>query len=167
MAAPRHYDEDLRSIGQALEAKEISVFELKHLASSYIIRGTPEPTRSLYTKVLRWFQRLRSGSASESLILGLADIEKMSEAGRRKRSNPGQLTNFRSISNLLRTIGAYLDFSEFELVELHKRPISITLSYRDKAGHDQKEDRTISSFYKLFLELCEKRAQKTVLPSGK
>ena len=31
MAATRHYDEDLRSIGQALEAREISDFELKRL----------------------------------------------------------------------------------------------------------------------------------------
>ena len=39
---------------------------------------------------------------------------------------PEQLTNFR-VSNILRMIGAYLDAGEHELVEIQKRPISITL----------------------------------------
>jgi hypothetical protein len=32
MASMRRYDEDLRAIGQALEARDISVFDLKRLA---------------------------------------------------------------------------------------------------------------------------------------
>src|SRR6266705_2888653 len=79
--------------------------------------------------------------AAELLALGLADVEQLSQVGRAKRSNLGRLTDFRSVSNTLRTIGAYLDASEFELVELHKRRISITLLYRDKAGQQREEDR--------------------------
>jgi len=159
MTATRHYDEDLRAIGQALEARDISVFELKRLTDWYIIKGMPDQTGSVRPKVRQWLRRLRGGSSAESLTLGLADIEKLTQAGRARRSKPGQLTNFRSVSNSLRTIGAYLDSQEVELVELHKRPISITLSYRDKAGHEQKEDRTISSFYNFFLDLYGKRGQ--------
>ena len=159
MAATRCYDEDLRAIGQALEARDISVFELKRLADNYVIQGTPEQTGSLRSKVRQWLRRLRSGSTAEVLALGLADVEQLSQAGRAKRSNAGRLADFHSVSNTLRTIGAYLDASEFELVELHKRRISITLSYRDKAGHEREEDRTISSFYRLFLELYGKRGQ--------
>ena len=66
-------------------------------------------------------------------------------------------------SDGLRTVGAYLDAKGVELVELHKRPISITLSYRDKEGHQQGEDRTVSSFYNLFLELYGKRGQQKTL----
>ncbi len=107
MAATRCYDEDLRAIGQALEARDISVFELKRLADNYVIQGTPEQTGSLRSKVRQWL----------------------------------------------------LDASEFELVELQKRRISITLLYRDKAGQQREEDRPISSFYRLFLELYGKRGQ--------
>jgi hypothetical protein len=167
MAATRRYDEDLRAIGQALEARDISVFELKRLADNYVIQGLPEQTGSLRSKVRQWLRRLRSGSTAELLALGLADVEELSQAGRAKRSNPAQLTDFHSVSNTMRTIGAYLDSREAELVELHKRRISITLLYRDKTGHERKEDRTISSFYRLFLELCGKRDQtrKTRLQS--
>jgi len=164
MAATRHYDEDLRAIGQALEAKDISVFELKRMADWYVVQGTPEQTGSPLSKVRQWLRRLRSGSSAESLTLGLTDIEKLSQAGRAKRSNRWQLTDFRSVSNTLRTIGAYLDSREVELVELHKRRISITLSYRDKAGHEREEDRTIASFYRLFLDLCGKRGQPQQTP---
>ena len=157
MVATRRYDEDLRAIGQALEARDISNFELKRLTDAYIISGVPEQTRSAHSKIWQWLLRLRSGTRDESLTFGLADVEKLSQAGRARRSKPGQLTDFRSVSNNLRTIGAYLDSKEVELVELHKRPISITLSYRDKTGEEQREDRTVSSFYNFFLQLCGKR----------
>ncbi len=163
-ATRRHYDEDLRAIGQALEARDISVFELKRLADNYIIQGLPEQIGSLGSKIRQWLRRLRSGSTAELLALGLADVEQLSQVGRAKRSNLGRLTDFRSVSNTLRTIGAYLDASEFELVELHKRRISITLLYRDKAGQQREEDRPISSFYRLFLELCGKRGQTQQTP---
>jgi hypothetical protein len=166
MAAKRRYDEDLRAVGQALEARDISVFDLKRLANNYIIQGMPDQTGSRRSKVRRWIRRLRSGSATESLTLGLADVERLSEAGRAKRSDPGRLPNFQSVSSILRTIGAYLDSREVELVELHKRRISITLSYRDKIGHEREEDRTISSFYTLFLELCGKRDQQKIPPQS-
>ena len=164
MAAPRRYDEDLRSIGQALEAKDISVFELKRLADRYVVQGTPDQTGSLRSKVRRWL-RVRHRSRAVSLAFGLPDIEKVSKAGRAKRSKPGQLTEFRTVSNILRTIGAYLDSNEVELVELQKRSISITLSYRDKAGNERVEERSVRSFYKLFLELCDKRTQTTMQQS--
>jgi hypothetical protein len=157
MASMRRYDEDLRAIGQALEARDISVFEVKRLADNYIIEGAPEQTGSVRSKVRHWLYRLRG--RSELLTFDVADLEKLSEVGRAKRSKWGQLTNFHTVSNTLRTIGAYLDANEAELVELHKRRISITLSYRDKEGQQHDEDRSISSFYRLFLELLGKRGQ--------
>jgi hypothetical protein len=165
MVASRHYGEDLSSIGQALEARDIIDFELKRLAESYIILGTPDKGASLRSSVRQWLSGLRSGSATDPISFGPVDVEQLSQAGRAKRSNREQLTNFRTVSNILRTIGAYLDAGEHELVEIQKRRISITLSYRDKIGQEHKEDRTISSFYNFFLELYGKRGQpqKTAL----
>ena len=159
MAASRRYGEDLRSIGQALEARDIIDFELKRLAESYIILGTPDKGASLRSSVRQWLSGLRSGSATDPISFGPVDVEQLSQAGRAKRSNREQLTNFRTVSSILRTIGAYLDADEHELVEIQKRRISITLSYRDKTGQQREEVRSISSFYRLFLELCGKRGQ--------
>jgi hypothetical protein len=164
MAASRRYGEDLRSIGQALEARDIIDFELKQLADLYVIQGIPEQA-SLRSKVGHWLWRLRGGPAADPITLRSEKVEQLSQAGRAKRSNREQLTNFRTVSNILRTIGAFLDAGEHELIEIQKRRISITLSYRDKVGQEHKEDRTISSFYNFFLELYGKRGQpqKTAL----
>jgi hypothetical protein len=164
MAASRRYGEDLRSIGQALEARGIIDFELKRLADLYVIQGMPEQG-SLRSTVRQWLWRLPGRPAAGSISLGSVEVEQLSQAGRAKRSNREQLTNFRTVSNILRTIGAFLDAGEHELIEIQKRRISITLSYRDKVGQEHKEDRTISSFYNFFLELYGKRGQpqKTAL----
>jgi hypothetical protein len=159
MAATKRFDEDLRAIGQALEARNINVFELRRLADRYIIQGMPEQTGSLGSKLRQWYWQLGSAFRGESMTLGAADIERLSQAGRAKRSKPRRLPDFYSISSTLRTVGAYLDASGLELVALNKRPMTIALSYRDKNGYEYREDRPISSFYNLFLELYEKRGQ--------
>jgi hypothetical protein len=159
MAAKKPYDEDFRAIGQALEAKHVSVFELKKLGDWYVIQGAPDKTGSLRSKLRQWRLRVGSGSTAESLALGLSDVQELSQTGRAKRSKPRRMPDFYSLANTLRTVGAYLDSKEVELLELHKRPLSITLSYRDKEGHEQVEDRTIASFYNLFLELYGKRGR--------
>jgi hypothetical protein len=159
MAASKRYDENLRSIGQALEARDIIDFELKRLADLYVIQGMPEQASSLRSRVRQWLWRLRRRPAAAPIILSSGEVEQLSQAGRAKRTNSGQLTEFRSVSSILRTTGAYLDAGELDLVELQKRRISITLSYRDKTGQQREEVRSISSFYRLFLELCGKRGQ--------
>lgn len=42
MATETFYDEDFRSIGQALEAKNIRVFELRRLGDWYIVTAVAE-----------------------------------------------------------------------------------------------------------------------------
>jgi hypothetical protein len=164
MAGTRHYDEDLRAIGQALEARDISVFELKRVEGLYVIQGMPDPPESLHAKARQWLRRFHRRSTNDPTIFGAVEVEQLSQAGRAKRSKPDQLNDFRAVSNILRTVGAYLDSKEAELLILQKRRISITLSYRDKTGQERQEDRSISSFYRVFLELCGKRGQKQKTP---
>jgi hypothetical protein len=158
--AGTHYDEELRVVGQALEARDISVFELKRVKDLYIVQGVPDEADSLHLKVRQWLRRLHRRSSNAPMVLGAVEVERFSRAGRAKRSKPGQLAVFRTVPNILRTVGGYLDSKEVELLTLQKRRISITLSYRDKTGREQQEDRSISSFYRFFLELCGKRGQE-------
>ena len=84
----------------------------------------------------------------------LRNYQKLAEGDALSQDN---LPQFSALPNTLRTIGAYLDSKEAELIELHKRPISITLAYRDKSDHEHTEDRPVSSFYSFFRELFVKR----------
>jgi hypothetical protein len=159
MATETFYDEDFRSIGQALEAKNIRVFELRRLGDWYILTAMPQEDGSLRSKVHKFKLRFRSGSDLESLILALSDVQELSGKGKAERFKPGRIPDFRRLSNILRTIGAYLDSKEAKLIELKVRPFSITLSYQDTDGQQQIEDRTIRSFHGLFLELYGKRGK--------
>jgi hypothetical protein len=157
MASEISYGEDFRSIGQALEAKNISSFELKRLGDWYILQGVPPGDGSLRSKLHKFKMRFRSGSDPESLILALPEVEELSRKGKARRFRPGRMPDFRKLSNALRTIGLYLESKQAKLIELQVRPLTITLSYKDSDGQQQMEDRTIRSFHSLFLELCEKR----------
>jgi hypothetical protein len=158
----RHYADDLRVIGQVLEARDFTVHEIVHLSEWYVIQGIPDETGSVWSKILRRLRRIRT-VAAKSLTLDLTEIERLSQAGRARRSTPGRRTDLASVSNSLRTIGAYLDAREVDLFELKRTGLSVTLWYRDKTGRDRKEERTISSFSQLCVKLCERRRDTKIV----
>jgi hypothetical protein len=77
------------------------------------------------------------------------------------------MPEFRRLSNLLRVVGAYLQTKRAQLVELKVRPFSISLCYRDADGELQTEERTIRSFYSLFLELYGRRHESQSAPAAR
>ncbi len=46
------------------------------------------------------------------------------------------------------------------LLELQKRQLSLTLLSHNKDGHPEMEERSIASFYDLFLRLHDKRGKR-------
>ncbi|MET0500229.1 MAG: hypothetical protein ABW172_01760 [Candidatus Binatia bacterium] len=151
------YDKDFRCIGQALEDKDIHVFEIRWLGECYVVRGGPFGEGSPQSKLHKFSLGFRSGSQAEPLTLGRPEIEELARKGRAQRFRPGRMPEFSRLSNTLRIVGAYLQAKEAQLVELKVRPFSINLSYRDTDGQLHAEDRTIHSFHSLFLELYGKR----------
>jgi hypothetical protein len=49
------------------------------------------------------------------------------------------------------------------LLEIQKRPLTLTLTYQTMGGRPFVEDRTIASFYKTFIELHGSRARPAEL----
>jgi hypothetical protein len=162
MPTIRRYAEELRAIGQALDAKGVGGFELYSVPAGYFVKDLREEIPSSTSTMWNWLRRKRH-SKIEFVTYGfeLRDVEELSKSGRARRLNPGQIPRFHDPSNILRTIGAYIDDKEVELLELHKRPISVTIVYRDKSGREYREDRPVSSFQNVFVELCEKRTRNT------
>ncbi|HEY1234107.1 MAG TPA: hypothetical protein VGH22_12090 [Candidatus Binatia bacterium] len=153
MAAKTLYKEELRIIGHTLESKGISVFEITCLPERYVIHAVPNPSGSASKKLLGF---LRSASNSDTYSFTLTSVEIIRHAELAKPSTSESLDNFRRASNVLGTVGAYLDLKQAELFEIKLRPISLSLWYRDRTGHEQQEDRAVSSFYNLFIELQRK-----------
>lgn len=156
MKANTSYDRDLRAIGQALEIRGITVFEIKNQAGRYVVRGTPDKPLSLIASMRRW-ARKREGDASSTINYSAQEIEEIERQGKKKRVKSGRLPDFYNLSNTLRTLGAYLNSKDAELLELHKRPLTVTLLYQNNHGHPHMEDRTIASFFNVFVERHGKR----------
>ncbi|MGB7950358.1 MAG: hypothetical protein WCH75_21940 [Candidatus Binatia bacterium] len=157
MTIQTSYDKDFRCIGQALEENDVHAFELKRVGERYVVQGGPFGAGLARSKLHKFRLGFRSGSGAESLTLGSTEIEELARKGQAQRLRPGRMPDFRRLSNLLRVVGAYLQTKRAQLVELKVRPFTISLCYRDADGELQTEERTIRSFYSLFLELYGRR----------
>ena len=151
------YNHELRAVGQAIEAQGISTFELKAQPGRYVVSGTPEKPPTLMAALRNWRRGPRV------LIYTAQDINVLDKKGQARRAANGQLPDFYNVSNVLRTVGAYLDVKNARLLEIQKRPLTLTLMYQTTGGHPLVEDRTIASFYKIFTELHARRSRPTKL----
>jgi len=169
MAERKAYDWQLRTIGQALEAQRISIFELQRQGDSFIVNGEPEKETSLLAKLRNWQKRNRAAGMSGSQTFTPQDIEQLDRQGRAQRSKSDRLPDFHSLANILRTVGAHLDAKRTELLELQKKELSITILFRNPSGHPEFEERSLGSFYDLFTQLHarRKRPNAAQLPSVK
>lgn len=159
MTSMNSYRQQLRSIGQSLEAQRIQIFELMCRGDRFVIKGEPEKENSLLAALRQWQQRRRSEGLNTSLTFTSQDIEQLERQGRSLRKQPNRLPDFYSLPNTLRTVGYYLEQKESELLEMQKRQLSVTLLIRNPNGHPEMEERSIASFYELFLRLHDKRGK--------
>ena len=156
-----NYHRQLRSIGQSLEAQRIAVFELTCRGEHIVVKGEPEKETSLLAALRNWQKQRRSDGLNASLTFTSQDIDELERQGRAQRSQANRLPDFHSLANTLRTVGWHLDLKGSELLEIHKRQLSLTILSRDKNGHPEFEERTLASFYDLFLSLHDKRGKPT------
>ena len=158
MKAKTPYEQDLRAIGQALETRGITVFEIKNQPGHYAVRGTADNPSSVIAGIRRWLRGSETDPSGTIHYTG-QEIDAIERQGKKKRSKPGRLPDFYNLSNTLRTLGAYLSSKDAELLELHKTPLTVTLLYQNNHGHPHMEDRTIASFFNLFVELHGRRSR--------
>ena len=150
MNIKQSYHHDLRVIGQSLEAQNINVFELKCEMGRYLVNGSPEKSTSLIERLRLWREGHRDGN-SRTLTYDAQQIEGLERLGRTRRARAGGLPDFYNLSNLLRTLGGYLEAKNAELLQIQKQPLNVTLLYQNDGGHPHVEDRTIASFYEIFI----------------
>ena len=153
------YGQQLRSLGQYLEAQRINIFELTCRGERFVVKGEPEKETSLLAVLRQWQQRRRSDGLNASLTFTRNDLDQLERQGRGQRKQSNRLPDFYSLPNALRTVGQYLELKGAELLELQKRQLSLTVLSRNKDGHPQIEERSLASFYDLFLKLHDKRGK--------
>jgi len=159
METSTSYGQQLRSIGQSLESQRIRIFELTCRGDRFVVKGEPEKETSVLAALRQWQQRRRRDGLNGSLSFTRQDLEQLERQGRAQRKHSNRLPDVYSLPNTLRTVGHYLELKGAELLELQKRQLSLTLLSRNKDGHPEMEERSIVSFYDLFLELHDRRGK--------
>src|SRR5919112_875110 len=84
MGSGNGYDQRLRAIGQALDTKRITAFELKADAERYVVRGVPEKDSSVRARFRDWRNRMQGASKEHALSYGAAEIERIDHECRLK-----------------------------------------------------------------------------------
>jgi hypothetical protein len=120
------------------------------------VRSTPEKDTSLFSALMNW-RKLAGQREPSTVSYTPLDIERLNRVGRTKRAKAHRLPDFYSLSNTLRTIGSYLESKGAQLLEIHKRPLSVTILYQERDGRPNLEERPVASFYNLFIDLHGKR----------
>jgi hypothetical protein len=152
------YNHELRAVGQTLEARGITTFDLKTRLGQYVVSGKPDKPQSVLD-ALRQLHNNHWRRRECTITFTPQDIGELEIKGKARRRAAGRLPDFYNVSNILRTLGAYLEVKNGRLVEIQKRALTLTLLYQTSGGYPEMEDRTIVSFYETFIELHGKRGR--------
>ena len=137
----------------------METFEIRHHRENYLVRADTKKTLN----VLRaWVRKWQGHNPTEpsGVTYTPQDIERLERDGRAKRGTLERLPDFHSLSNILRTVGAYLDRKDAHLLQLHKTELNMMILYQTRQGHPEIEERTVASFYDLSLQMYQRREKK-------
>jgi hypothetical protein len=147
------YDQSLRAIGQALEGYRLVGFSVKSEGDKFVVQGETGKTHGLKA----WL-RIRKPFGQKTF--SKQDIEQLEHQGRAKRKAPDRLPDFRSMPNVFRAIGAFLEMNEGRLLEVCGQGQTVVILFQNKAGHPQLEERTLSFLSDLSVRLYQQRHNK-------
>lgn len=154
----------LRAIGQDLESKGISQFNLKSSKYGYLVHALGAPKEGL----LRSLGRNLGVGADEKpkaparFIYSLETIEQLDERGRARRGMGERLPDFFSLSQCLRAVGAVIDAKHGQLVELNRNVEtdsvpSIQVRYLTLNGSYVREEHSAPALYDRSVHLYKSR----------
>lgn len=168
----------LRAIGQALEALPVEAFNLEIEGDDYLVRGWSKalvwdrlasqagPNRDVPVVVeglpnplplQEEFSGVQPSSAEMELRYSPEDVERLDEEGQERRNDPDEMPNGRSMSELLRAAGDYVDQRDARLMGISWRGQSISIVYETEEGRRELDVFSLSSMYDCWLHMCLRR----------
>ncbi|MGH7829280.1 MAG: hypothetical protein ACREP8_03800 [Candidatus Binatia bacterium] len=147
MTRPANCAQILRTIGQVIEEQRLEDFEIKSEGDSYRIRDVAQ-VKSFFKHPLE-------------VRYTLDDITQLEREREAKRTGPSRTPDFTSLSQVLRTVGHYLDAKESHLLGISKRALLLTIEYETEQQSRREEEYLTSSFYDLAVRLYKQREKGT------
>jgi hypothetical protein len=171
------YTQPLRAIGQALELLKLESFDMEPEGEDFLVRGkTSIPEQpSVEDKLRLIWGALPKERALESGMNPLSkpvtvtrldlrytprDVDRLEQEGQAKRMNSRAIADANSLSQLLRTIGAYMGQKRARLLKMSWNGATITLIYETSSGRLTDEELTVSDLYDVWVRMYMKRADR-------
>jgi hypothetical protein len=177
----KEYAQLLRAIGQALEILNFGTFEMEVAEEDFVVRGTAatssqqQEAQALRERVRKFvWEALPGGAGSEAELesamslwpakLDLRytprDVDRLQQEGRAKRQSSAGVPDVASLSQLLRTIGAYVEQKKSRLVKISRYGESLAIHYETAGGETREESVSAGSLYEFWAELYLKRSSR-------
>lgn len=173
MAENASYSDLLRPIGQKLEDLQVESFELKMEGAEFVVRGQskrpkPQPAPE---KAARGFWRMLRRQSSETtgdqvpsseaveLRFNKEDIARMESDGRARRQSPIETPEAHMVSQILRTVGAFVDQKGGRFLSVSKNDQAITIEYDISPQGKIVDTFTIATLYDLWVRMYKKRGR--------
>jgi hypothetical protein len=177
------YAQSLRAIGQALEVLNVQGFEMELAGEDFVVRGNmpaahskllngqcgAEQLRIIWGSIPRGAGALGNscapnGTADVSrveLCYTIGDVERLDEQGRSRRGQSQTVGDAWSLSQILRSIGAYLNQKCARLLKITREADSIFVEYETSVGSKMRETLAMRDLYDLWVRMYLQRAERT------
>jgi hypothetical protein len=179
MAEPNEYAELLRAIGQALEVLQFGSFAMEFTGGDFVVRGSAatsmeqEEARAIRERIIKFVWEelpcervsdaeiefaMSTWPANLDLRYTAKDMNRLEQQGKAKRQNVAGVPDVASLSQLLRTIGAYLEEKKARLVKIVRYGESLAIQYETVGGESIEETVSAASLYEFWVKLYLQRS---------
>ena len=148
-----------RAIGQSLEERGVQDFSLALQGDECVVR-----TQSIAQVEMCWVDKVLGKKAapterSVEIHYSLKGVLWLQIRGETSRKNPDQIPDFFRLSQILRTVGHYLDMRVMPLLSLRRTGETFYLEFQD-SGKKRLEEHGIGSFENYFFRTYLRRLKE-------
>ncbi len=171
---PWDYARELRTLGQALEAHQISTVELEVESGVYFVHGKATALKPGQTSLARLIRDFVFGADTDSSVKDGEDvtlryttneIQQLDGEGQAKRTDGSKTPDPYCLSQVLRGAGAYLDNRrETALVGISIQDRWVTLRYKTAEGRLEQAKEDIEYFFNYWVKMYLRRRNRAKLP---
>ena len=170
MAESATYSQQLRALGQQLEALPIERIAVQLGDGAYRVTGTKRyqaPAEETSEKSL--WQRLRGASKPAAaaptiepvdLFFSHEQLARIDVDAQQKRSAAPGGSDAHSISQILRAVGALVDQKQGRFMSVTKEGQDIAIEYESMAKRNTVEKYTVSSLYDYWVKMYLRRKER-------
>jgi hypothetical protein len=158
------YSQSLRVIGQFLETLKPKDFEIQLLEDELAVRlrvleviVPPTPPKSKFSFRAPPPAPTRTEEKTSERRYSIQEIENLDREGQTKRVDGDAPTDFYSLSQMLRTVGSYVDHRHLRLLSLSWDGTRLALQLEGADKRSRTEEHAVSSFHDYFSRMYLRR----------